>query len=318
MMKKIVVALVVVFIVAWVWNLVIDDVELQSTPEHSTERENTVEETFPPKPDLPKVDKLQPTKTLVSEDSLTSETCSDKYQSRPEWKEIEAIISSIYMNGEEAAGQGVYQQMPVDAVKSYADAGDETALLHYGSEVMWKAAFGVYLNQINRNPNEAREELKKRVKQHRPNLDAFYTGADYAYRAAVKGKLGGIMEVSSMSRGLLRRVIRSDMPMEDVKTVLIKRHAYLNLMQRIHTNDAELLLFFSGKDELEEDLGVIFEGKAQDDFLVATLKEEIASESEKLLEQWGNDRARLGLPQYPDVIPERLELLLSNMERECG
>ena len=126
------------------------------------------------------------------------------------------------------------------------------------------------------------------------------------------------MEVSSMSRGLLRRVVSSDMPMEDVKTVLIKRHAYLNLMQRIHTNDAELLLFFSGKDELEEDLGVIFEGKTQDASFVATLKEEIASESEKLLKQWGNDRARLGLPQYPDVIPERLELLLSNMERECG
>ncbi|RDX38207.1 hypothetical protein DZA50_00685 [Kangiella sp. HD9-110m-PIT-SAG07] len=243
--------------------------------------------------------------------------CLERFRSQSEWKEIEAILSSIYMNGEEAAGQGVYQQMPLEAVKSYADSGDKSAMLHYGSELMWKSAFGVHINPINRNPGESTEAMGERAKKHQPDLERFYEGVGYAYQAAVLGKLGATMEISSLSKGLLRKMVRTGQPKKSILEVFVQRQAYLNLMQKVHQNDEVLLAFFSSSDELQEDLDLLFQEVEIKPNKLAQIKAKIGQESKRLIEQWEKDRSRIGLTIYPELMPKRLAVFFGKMEREC-
>ncbi|WP_223671276.1 hypothetical protein [Kangiella shandongensis] len=244
--------------------------------------------------------------------------CYQKYQKKPEWKEIEAVLSSIFMNGDEAAGQGVYQQLPIAAVKSYADTGDKDAMFHYGSELMWKAAFGMHLNSINRNPGETLSELSERAKKHNPDFDEFLQGADYAYRAAIKGKLGGIMEIAILEKRLIRRMVKSGSSTEDIEKALIHRHASLSLMQKMHTNDPGLLTFFSGADEFQDDLNTIYSEQELQPEIREELESKIKTHSQQLLQQWKSDRQALGLEPFPDVMSSRLDQFLADMEQECG
>ena len=253
-----------------------------------------------------------------SKEDESTLTCMERYRAQPEWKEIEAVISAIYMSGEEAAGEGTYQQIPIEAVKSYADSGDSSAMLHYASETMWRSAFGTYLNKINRDPNEDMEKLKQKTKLHKPDLEGFFHGADYAYLAAVEGRYGGVMEITAMSRGLLHRLSRDEEALDKSMKVLIKRHAYLELLQSIHQNDKELLTVFIQESEFEKDLEVVFRGEEPEPSQLETIQRQIKQQSQQLLQQWEADRRRLGYELYPDLWPKRLEEFFEKMEQECG
>ncbi|GAA4362729.1 hypothetical protein [Kangiella marina] len=244
-------------------------------------------------------------------------SCFEKYRQKPEWKDIEAIVGSIYMSGEEAAGEGVYQQIPLDAVKSYADAGDANAMFHFGSETMWNSSFGLYFNPINQNPGNTTKERQEKAQQHKVDLEAFHKGANYAYRAAVHGKLGGILEVSLVSKSVLRKMVRSQRQREDIEEFLIHRHAYLNLLEQVHKNDSELLLFFQNDEEIKGDLTMVYGVVGPDSDTLERIKTDIDERSLKLRERWESDRLSLGLEPYPDVIPERLDSLLEEMKNEC-
>ena len=255
------------------------------------------------------------TKSVASKDD--SLTCMQKYQQQPEWKEIEETINSIYMNGEEAAGKGVYQQMPKEAVKSYADAGDKSAMLHYGSAVMWKSAFGVHINQVNRDPTERMENRKERIKKHKPDLKTFKRGMDYAYQAALLGKLGGIMEIASLQKGLLRRMARRGSSEQEIRDMFIMRHAYLNLMQKLHQEDSALLLFFFGEEELLEVFEYLYGDKKNKEKLLLELKSDIKVSSQKLIKTWEHDRRLQGVDIYPDIMPPKLDKFIADMETKC-
>lgn len=259
--------------------------------------------------------------TSESEESskpVEEPSCYERYQRKPEWKEIEAVLSSIYMNGDEAAGQGIYQQLPIEAVKSYADTGDKDAMFHYGSEVMWKAAFGVHLNSVNRNPGEPLSQLRQRAKKHKPDVDNFLLGAGYAYRAAVQGKLGGLLEIVAGEKMLIKRMVQSGSSSENIEKALMHRHAALSLMQTIHADDPGLLMFFSSDDEFEEDLAVIYSEQEIQPELREKLQNKIKHRSERLLQKWKSDRQILGLEPFPDVMRPKLDEFLNSMEQECN
>lgn len=244
-------------------------------------------------------------------------TCMERYRAQPEWKEIEAVISAIYMSGEEAAGEGTYQQIPIEAVKSYADSGDSNAMLHYASETMWKSAFGTYLNTINRDPNEDMEKLEQKTRLHKPDLEGFFYGAGYAYQAAVEGRYGGVMEVTAVSRGLLYRLSRDEEAMDKSLQVLINRQAYLELLQTIHQNDEVLLTIFVEEDELKEDLDIVFKGEELEPSQLEKIQRQIKQQSQQLHQQWEADRRRRGYELYPELFSKRLEEFFEKMEKEC-
>lgn len=266
------------------------------------------------------IEQIATSDTNESDDGGSTLTCMERYRAQPEWKEIEAVISAIYMSGEEAAGEGTYQQIPIEAVKSYADSGDSSAMLHYASETMWRSAFGTYLNKINRDPNEDMEKLKQKTKLHKPDLEGFFQGANYAYLAAVEGRYGGVMEITSMSRGLLHRLSRDEEAMDKSMKVLIKRHAYLELLQSIHQNDKELLSFFVREDEFQKDLEVVFRGEEPEPepSQLEKIQRQTKQQSQQLHQQWEADRRRRGYELYPDLWPKRLEEFFEKMEKECG
>ncbi|AOE50565.1 hypothetical protein [Kangiella sediminilitoris] len=245
-------------------------------------------------------------------------SCSQRYRQKPEWKEIEGVISAIYMSGEEAAGEGTFQQIPLEAVKSYADAGDKDAMFHYGSEVMWKAAFGVHMNTVNREPVLSSKDFKQQVQDHKPDLEQFLNGTDYAYQAAVQGRLGGILEITAVENGLIRRMVKAEFPVSTLEDVLVHRLSYLGLMEKIHTNDPSLVSIFKSGDELQEGLEVIY----GEENIPPEIEHEITQKtqvfSSKLIDKWEADRHRLGLEPFPDVISPRLDQFLADMKRECG
>lgn len=264
------------------------------------------------------IEKIETSDTNESDDGESTLTCMERYKAQPEWKEMEAVISAIYMSGEEAAGEGTYQQIPIEAVKSYADSGDSSAMLHYASETMWRSAFGTYLNKINRDPNEDMEKLKQKTKLHKPDLEGFFHGADYAYLAAVEGRYGGVMEITAMTRGLLHRLSRDEEAMDKSMKVLINRHAYLDLLQSIHQNDKELLTVFILESEFQKDLEVVFRGEEPEPSQLEKIQRQIKRQSQQLHQQWEADRRRRGYELYPDLLPKRLEDFFEKMEQECG
>ena len=264
------------------------------------------------------IEQITTSNTNESDDGESTLTCMERYRAQPEWKEVEAVISAIYMSGEEAAGEGTYQQIPIEAVKSYADSGDSSAMLHYASETMWKSAFGVYMNRINRDPSVDDKQLGKRAGQHKPDLEGFFHGADYAYLAAVEGRYGAVMEITSMSRGLLHRLSRDEEALDKSLNVLIKRHAYLDLLQSIHQNDKELLTVFILENEFQKDLEVVFRGEEPEPSQLEKIQGQIRQQSQQLHQQWEADRRRRGYQLYPDLLPKRLEDFFEKMEQECG
>jgi len=241
--------------------------------------------------------------------------CHTRYQKHENWKEISDIFSGIYMTVDEMSGDHYFQNMQLEAVKSYADAGDANAMFHYGNELIWKGGFGIYFNELNRTKVLNQDERQEIVNNHKLDMVALEIGAKYLLDAAVRGKLGGILELNLMHQHIVKRQVNSGKDVESIKRALMISFAYEQLLQEVFINDSVMMdsfLFAYKKQELIETFSTQYPK-----IDLAPIRDEANNIQERLFDYWREEREQLGKPIYPDEFPDYLEQHMANKRKEC-
>ncbi|WP_146205082.1 hypothetical protein [Kangiella spongicola] len=241
--------------------------------------------------------------------------CHTRYQKHPNWQEISDIYESFYLSMGEMMGEHHYQQLPLDAVKSYADAGDVDAMFHYGSELIWKGGFGIYFNELNRAETLTQEERKERINNHQPNLPMLEQGAGYLVDSATQGKLGGLIELQLLSHHILKRQMSREDNYENTKQALMLSMAYEALLMQVFINDADMMQGFLFADDREELIQQFLKDYPQQE--LESIEQEASKIKERLFGYWQDKRESLGLPIYPDKFPPHLEQHVKDKRRLC-
>ena len=237
-------------------------------------------------------------------------SCHQKYQQQPEWKEIEDILSTIYTSGEEAAGQGIYQRMPIETLQSYAESGNPKAMFHYGSALMWKGSVGIYLNypgEVERIINA--DSYKNKHRHHKPDLEVINLGSDYLYKSAVKGRLGAFMETAFTQQATVRRMNRDgfDFSEEQKLTLLARSMANFKVMEYVHHNDEFLAEIVDYEYFTSKLLDELYPEKEHKEEVLKKLNSQVTLIYQTQKSQWISDRNYHGLPAQPKLFNRRLE-----------
>lgn len=251
-----------------------------------------------------------------------SAKCMEKYTKDPRWIGIYKRFEGLGLSGEELAGTDSYQQLPLDSLKAYADAGDKKAMYLYGVEIMWKSVFGYYMNENYRSPLGFTEELKKQIKQHKVNLEEYQKGADYVYQAAVQGKLIGLMEIASQQSALIDRMQEDGFSQEALIDQAVKAHGYLLLMREVYQHDEMLYEILRYAKSLDNNLTRIVEGNKEiTTESMRKMKKGVVARAEKefqtLKTSWGNDRNYHGLEPYPNLFTAQEEEYYRQSQLDC-
>lgn len=242
--------------------------------------------------------------------------CHTRYQKHPNWQEISDIFESFYLSTGEMMGEHHYQQMPLGAVKSYADAGDADAMFHYGSELIWKGGLGIYFNELNRTEVLTQEERLEKVNKHQLDRIMLEQGQQYLIDSAVRGKLGGLIELQLLSHHILKRQMARESNLENTKQALMLSMAYEALLMQIFINDAEVMQDFLFVDDREELIQEFLKNHPQQEF--EFIEQEANTIKERLFGYWQDKREGLGLPIYPDKFPPHLEQHIRDKKSNCG
>ena len=241
--------------------------------------------------------------------------CHARYQKHPNWQEISDIYESFYLSMGEMMGEHHYQQLPLDAVKSYADAGDVDAMFHYGSELIWKGGFGIYFNELNRAETLTQEERKERINNHQLNLPMLEQGAGYLVDSAIQGKLGGLIELQLLSHHILKRQMSRKANFENAKLALSLNMAYEALLMQVFINDADMMQDFLFADDRAELVQQFLKDYPQQE--LESIEQEASKIKERLFGYWQDKRESLGLPIFPDKFPPHLEQHVKDKRRLC-
>lgn len=283
---------------------------IQNTTIHnSTKHQETVQK--PPLNSTESSEEPEKPPMFVDEDFYQllqkQQQCVANYENKPEWEQTYKVISDIYQSGYEAAGSSAFQQMPIESLKSYADAGDKSAMFHYGSALMWKGGVGIYLNYPGQEERLVEPEKYKQVipKNHKPDIELFNKGAEYAYQAAVKGKFGGIMEIVNMKLMMLRQMKRQGFPEEQVLNEMVHAASFLKLLKHIHSNDKALLSELNYDYFITDNIKNIWDKDIED---IKVKVEQLSDEAvTTMIKDWKTNRERLGLEESPDLLSPKLE-----------
>lgn len=300
-------------------NVGLDNIQ-NTTIENSIKHQETVQK--PPLNSSKSSHEREKTPRLGNDDFYQllekQQKCVANYEDKPEWKEIYGVISDIYQSGVEAAGKSAFQQLPIDSLKSYADAGDKSAMFHYGSALMWKGGVGIYLNYPGQVEQLAEPEKYKQVipKNHNPDIELFNKGAEYAYQAAVKGKFGGIFEIVNMKLMMLRKMKKQGFSEEQVLNEMVHAASYLKLVKYIHSNDKALLFELNYDYYITDNVKNIWDKDIEG---IKVKVEQLSDEAvTKMIKDWKTNRERLGLEESPDLLSPKLEKFYRDNVEICS
>ncbi|RDX38209.1 hypothetical protein DZA50_00695 [Kangiella sp. HD9-110m-PIT-SAG07] len=251
----------------------------------------------------------------VAIDKVDEMDCHQRYQQHENWQRINDIFEEIYMTGDEMAGEHYFQKMQLEAVKSYADAGDANAMFHYGTELIWKSGFGFYFNDLNRSEHLTQAERRERAENHQLDMASLEQGAKYLLDSATRGKLGGVVELKILHHHILKRQMRSNKDVESIKRAIMLDIAYEEFLESVFIKDMGVMegFLYSGdsKKLIDE-----FLGQYPDENLDA-IQEKATNIQNRLFDYWREQREKFGLPVYPDRFPEYLEQHMVNKNKEC-
>ncbi len=230
-------------------------------------------------------------------------------------RRFDEVISSFYINGEQMAGEGVYQNMPFESLKPLADSNDPAAMMIYGSEKIWHSTTGI---RISRTESQYRtqDQTQEIVKNHQIDMIGIREGEEYLFKSAVFGKVGSIFEASILLDLAARQMDRKDFKLEVTQAILAKSLAYKKLILDIHQHDPAFKWMFSQSADPFNNIQRLFADR--EDY--AEIRKQIESDAENIYKEvkvrWEHDREYYGFELYPDYLHGELEEY-ANAYLEC-
>ncbi|RDX38208.1 hypothetical protein DZA50_00690 [Kangiella sp. HD9-110m-PIT-SAG07] len=246
------------------------------------------------------------------------EACLKKEGLREEFLKIYQKLESLGLSGTQLAGQGSYQQMPLESLRSYAQANDVNAMYLYGLETMYKASLGIYMTLSYHEESDA-ENISERARNHNFDKKLFNEGKRYLYQAAVQGKVIGLGEISALHRLGAEKLSKQDVKSEVLHQFVAEGFAYTLLAKDIVRDDEFLIDEIGLKSKTFER----YLKQALPGTKIEQIKSELKKASEesylRLKDRWDVDRTYQGLEVYPDIFTESEEQFYTvTIENKCG
>lgn len=227
-------------------------------------------------------------------------------------------LEDLGMSGSQLAGVDGYQQVPLESLRSYADANDLDAMYLYGVELLWKSSLGFYQNQNYRDQSLTSEQIREQVRNHEFNNEQFQRGKNYLYKATVKGKLIGLLEIGLMHKTASKKLAETGASQSELIEFLSEGYAYLELVKDIYQKDP-LLIQEAGLEwyTIEKYIKTGMPDADMDD-VMPLVESSVEKHVHRLKSQWITDRNYYGLDIYPDIFTNEEEALYEKGQNiEC-
>lgn len=250
-------------------------------------------------------------------EKLPSNVCKEQLAEQyPELdKQLNQTIQDFYLSEDELAGEGVYQGMPFETLKTLADSNDAKAMIIYGSEKIWFSALGVRLSGPDSRYRSS-EQTKDIVNNHKVDLDGINEGESYLYNAAIFGKVGAIFEMTLLLDMAAKRLDAKSGNQKVIQELIAKSLAYEKLQRDIHQSDPALKSMFLDSVSWRNSIQRLYADRKDYD----EIKKQIESDAEilyqELKKRWEHDREYYGFDIYPDYLQGDLEEY-ANAYLEC-
>lgn len=221
-------------------------------------------------------------------------------------RQYHQIIEGFYLSDEQMMGDGVYQNMPFEALKPLADSNDPQAMMVYGSDKIWQSATGI---RISRSESQYRtqNQTQEIVKNHQIDLEGIKEGEDYLFRAAVFGKIGSIFEASMLLDLTARQMDRKEYKDNSIEDILVKSNAYKKLLSDIFKNDIALRGAFLSSDDPFKNIQRLYADHGDFEDIKKRIESGAQMMYQKLKVRWENDREYYGFEIYPDYLQGEME-----------
>ncbi|WP_228638729.1 hypothetical protein [Kangiella koreensis] len=252
-----------------------------------------------------------------SKEQVPSNLCKEQLAEQyPELdKQFNQTIQVFYLSEDELAGEGVYQGMPFETLKSLADSNDAKAMIIYGSEKIWFSALGVRLSGPDSRYRSS-DQTKDIVNHHKVDLDGINEGESYLYNAAIFGKVGAIFEMTLLLDMAAKRLDAKSGDEVVIQELIAKSLAYEKLQVDIHQSDPALKGMFLDSVGWRDSIQRLYADR--EDY--ADIKNRIEAGAEilyqDLKQRWEHDREYYGFDIYPDYLQGDLEVY-GNAYLEC-
>lgn len=257
---------------------------------------------------------------VVDDSPLTdSEKYCEQLAASPEITEYREVSLETYKKVYSQVGDSTYEKLPLESVKSYADNGEASAMWHYGVEVMWKEALGSYRNPVNQEKPFTQEELWEVLKKHDPNFEMFNHGKEYAFRAAIQGRVGAILETANMETFLARQIKIREGRDKDAINVLASAVAHIRLMEYIHRNDPSVIANMGFEERIKNKISTAYnyEEFMENEEFTQQLNNKVKQLLPELERQWKEHRLQQNLPIHLDLFDDELEAAFIKYAAEC-
>ena len=232
------------------------------------------------------------------------EKCLNQLGLRDDFLAVYKKLEGLGMSGSQLAGVDGYQQVPLESLRSYADANDLDAMYLYGVELLWKSSLGFYQNENYRESSLTSEQFREQVRNHEFNREQFERGKDYVYKATVKG-----IEVGLMHKTASKKFAETGASKSELIEFISEGYAYLELIKDIFQKDP-LLIQEAGLEwyTLEKYIKTAMPDADMDN-VMPVVESSIQKHLHRLKSQWTTDRNYYGLEVYPDIFTDEEEAL---------
>ncbi|WP_146205083.1 hypothetical protein [Kangiella spongicola] len=242
------------------------------------------------------------------------EECLNQLGLRDDFLNVYKKLEGLGMSSSQLAGVDGYQQVPLESLRSYADANDLDAMYLYGVNLLWKSSLGFYLNENYRDQSLTSEQFSEQVRNHEFNREQFQRGKNYVYKAAVKGKLIGLLEVGLMHKTASKKLAETGVSQSELIEFLSEGYAYLELAKDVYQKDP-LLIQEAGLEwhTIEKFIKTAMPDADMND-VMPLVESSIEKHLRRLKRQWTTDRKYYGLEVYPDTFTDEEEALFEKAQ----
>ena len=258
---------------------------------------------------------------VETENTVDAETQShcEQMANSPDITKYRELSLETYNEVYAQVGDSTYEKLPLESVRSYADNGEASAMWHYGVEVMWKEALGSYRNPVNQEKPLTQEELWEVLKKHDPNFEMFNHGKEYAFRAAIQGRVGAILETANMETFLARQIKIREGRDKDAIDTLASAVAHIRLMEYIHRNDPSVIANMRFEERIKNKISTVYnyEEFMQSEERSEQLNTKVKQLLSELEKQWKEKRLEHNKPLHPDLFEDELEAAFMDYADEC-